>query len=955
MTNNLEKSRTEYSALNTTVAMAARIAAILAGYFTRVIFTHTLSEEYVGINGLFTDILNVLALSELGVGTAITYALYKPVAEKDVEKQKSLMRMYRQIYRVVAVIVLGGGLLVIPFMDVLIRNQTHVEYLTVIYLMYLLNSVLSYLLIYKKTLLDAHQLGYIGVMYQTAFLLLQNLLQMGVLLCTRNFFLFAAVMIFCTLANNLCISQKAERMYPYLREREVQALPMEERQSIYGNIRAMLMHKIGNVIVGNTDNLLLSSLVGIVSVSRYSNYFLIIGSVRQVLNQMFQGITASVGNLGVEEGKERILKIFESSFFMGQWLFGLGAICLYELVDIFVEISFGAQYVFTKDVTLILCLNFYFTGMRQAVLVFRDSMGLFRYDRYKSLAEAAINLLVSIVLGYRMGTSGIFLGTLISTIATSLWVEPYILYKHRLKMSPKGYFLRYALYGCVTFLLWAGEDWLCRHLTSGLAGGAGFKGTWLADGGASQGSMEVLWKTGCIRLTGCFGITNLVYFLLYHRTKEFRLLSKKAYGILRKKFGKKFGLKADGAKKEKVTEISGKCMPEGGCLLALLRGEPIPWGTISEQSPDWGRLANMAAHHGVLSLLYDAVTEQKDLVPEEVRRKTAGAAKRAVMQSYRLLFLCKYLIGRLERAGISVVLLKGVGTASYYPVPELRKTGDVDLLLTNPMELDKAGEVLEACGCVLREKQLSLHHMVFASQEGIDIELHTMLAEPFDNHRMNQYMRGKLAECGEHILRADVMGVTLPILAPGYHAYELLLHMLQHFLRAGFGLKLLCDWVMFWNSEVESGEKERYLSLVRESGIKGFSDMVTAVCCQYLGLSKELVGWMEMEVKEDGVREFMEDVLEAEEFGRSDSERMVSLRNGGLSGYVREFHHQMRLNFPGAGRYFVCWPLLWAITLARFVRNNRRIRNVSCQSILKNAGQRGRLIQKMGLWQYKKK
>ena len=179
--------------------------------------------------------------------------------------------------------------------------------------------------------------------------------------------------------------------------------------------------------------------------------------------------------------------------------------------------------------------------------------------------------------------------------------------------------------------------------------------------------------------------------------------------------------------------------------------------------------------------------------------------------------------------------------------------------------------------------------------------------------------------------------------------------MLQHFLRAGFGLKLLCDWVMFWNSEVESGEKERYLSLVRESGIKGFSDMVTAVCCQYLGLSKELVGWMEMEVKEDGVREFMEDVLEAEEFGRSDSERMVSLRNGGLSGYVREFHHQMRLNFPGAGRYFVCWPLLWAITLARFVRNNRRIRNVSCQSILKNAGQRGRLIQKMGLWQYKKK
>lgn len=946
MAGNLEKSRTEYSALNTTVAMAARIAAILAGYFTRVIFTHTLSEEYVGINGLFTDILNVLALSELGVGTAITYALYKPVAEKDVEKQKSLMRMYRQFYRVVAAIVLGGGLLVIPFMDVLIRNQTRVEYLTIIYLMYLLNSVLSYLLIYKKTLLDAHQLSYIGVMYQTVFLLIQNAAQVGVLLWTRNFFLFAAVMIFCTLANNISISKKAERMYPYLKEKEVQALPKEEKQSIYGNIRAMLMHKIGNVIVGNTDNLLLSSLVGIISVSRYSNYFLIIGSVRQVLNQMFQGITASVGNLGVEEGRDRILKIFESSFFMGQWMFGLSAICLYELADIFVEISFGAQYVFPKDVTLILCLNFYLTGMRQAVLVFRDSMGLFRYDRYKSLAEAAINLVVSIVLGYRMGTLGIFLGTMISTIATSLWVEPYMLYKHRLKMSPKGYFLKYALYACVTFLLWAGEDWLCRYLTGSLAGVSG-AAAWQADGMAVRGGMEALWKICFIRLAVCFGVTNLVYLLLYHRTKEFRLLAKKACGILRQKFGGK-------AQDKKSGSMEDGFLPEGECLLALLRGEPISWETISGQSLDWDRMTAMAARHGVLSLLYDAVAPQEELVPEKIRRKTAGAAKRAVMQSYRLLFLCKYLIGRLERAGISVVLLKGVGTASYYPVPELRKTGDVDLLLTNPTQLDKACEVLGACGCVLKEKQLSLHHVVFGSREGIDIELHTMLAEPFDNHRMNRYLRGRLAECGEHIARADVMGVTLPLLAPGYHAYELLLHMLQHFLRAGFGLKLLYDWVMFWNSEVEPAEKERYLSLVQESGIKGFSDMVTAVCCRYLGLSQGKVRWMEIRVKEGAAREFMADVLEAEEFGRSDSERMVSLRNGGPSGYIREFQHQTRLNFPRASRYFPCWPLLWAITLARFARNNRRIRNVSWQSILRSAGQRGRLMQKMGLWRYKK-
>ena len=266
----MEKSRTEYSARNTTVAMAARAAAILAGFAARVVFTHTLSQDYVGVNGLFSDILNVLALSELGAGTAITYALYRPIAEGDIEKQKSLMRMFRSFYRIVAALVLGLGLLVVPFMNVLIKNQPRIEHLYLIYLLYLLNSVLSYLMVYKRTLVDAHQLGYIGVLYQTGSWILQNVLQILVLLLSRNFILFVGMMILCTLLNNAAISRKADRLYPYLRDRTVQRLPVSEQKEIFRNIRAMLMHKIGAVMVNNTDNLLLSSLVGIVSNSRYS-------------------------------------------------------------------------------------------------------------------------------------------------------------------------------------------------------------------------------------------------------------------------------------------------------------------------------------------------------------------------------------------------------------------------------------------------------------------------------------------------------------------------------------------------------------------------------------------------------------------------------------------------------------------------------------------------------------
>ncbi|MDE5588697.1 MAG: lipopolysaccharide biosynthesis protein [Acetatifactor sp.] len=504
-----KKSRTEYSARNTTVAMVANVTAILVGYLTRVVFTHTLEDAYVGINGLFTNILNVLALSELGLGSAITYALYRPVSEGDLEKQKSYMRLYRQFYRIVAGIVLVGGLMVIPFMDILVKDQDKVEHLIFIYLMYLLNSVISYLLIYKAALLDAHQLNYIGVLYQTVFLIVQNLLQISVILLTKNFILYVLIFILCTITNNFCISRKADKMYPYLKDKEAENLSKQEKNDIYRNVRAMLMHKIGKVAVNNTDNLLLSSIVGITSVSCYSNYYLVIGSVKQILDKVFLAISASVGNLGVEEKGERIKKIFEAAFFAGQWAFGFAAICLYELLDSFVGVSFGSQFVFSKDITLILCVNFYLMGTCRATMIFRDSMGLFRYDRYVSILEAVINLVVSIILGMYWGTAGVFLGTTISTLTTSLWVGPYILYKHKLNCPSRSFFARYALYGTVTFGVWFCTDLLCRRIT---------------------GSLAAMWAG---RLVCCLFIPNLVYLLLYHRTAEFRLLMRKALGILK--------------------------------------------------------------------------------------------------------------------------------------------------------------------------------------------------------------------------------------------------------------------------------------------------------------------------------------------------------------------------------------------------------------------------------------
>lgn len=506
-----QKTRTEYSVRNTTVAFSAQALAILMGFLTRVVFTRTLSEGYVGINGLFTDILNILSLSELGVGTAITYALYGPIAKKDIAKQQALMRLFRNFYRLTAGIVCAAGLCLIPFLDFLMKDRPDVDHLLLIYLLYLFRSVVSYLLIYKKTLIDAHQMNYITVLYHNGFLILQDLCQVLVLLLTGNFILFLVIAVLCTVTGNICMSRKADRLFPYLKEPCSVPLASEERHDIFKNVKAMLMHKLGNVAVNNTDNLLISSFVGVVAAGIYSNYFLIIGSVRQVFDQALLGAAASVGNLGVTEEKEKVHQVFWQLFFIGYWMFGFAGICLLELLNPFVTLAFGKTYLFSEEIVLILCINFFINGMRRPILIFKESMGLFWYDRYKAVAEALLNLVISVALVLHFGVAGVFVGTFCSTVLTSVWAEPYVLYKYRFEMPVGVYFRRYFGYVAVMAGVWALTDAVCRLIT----GSAVF----------------VL----AVRLLLCLILPNLLLWLVYRRSREWSALWGMAERILKKR------------------------------------------------------------------------------------------------------------------------------------------------------------------------------------------------------------------------------------------------------------------------------------------------------------------------------------------------------------------------------------------------------------------------------------
>lgn len=393
-------------------------------------------------------------------------------------------------------------------------------------------------------------------------------------------------------------------------------------------------------------------------------------------------------------------------------------------------------------------------------------------------------------------------------------------------------------------------------------------------------------------------------------------------------------------------------------LLALLNEglrvkEPVESKTLSKADGhtlsgiDWDKLENTARRHSVLSLLcYPCLGTEE--IPEKFRTSVQKEARGIVLQNYHLLLAGRDMVELLAESGIPTAVLKGAAAARSYPEPELRKAGDIDLLVA-PECLEEACKVLERLGCRAAQWQPALHHVALWTADGIEAEVHTMLAEPFDNEQMNLYLKRKLPECLEHLSRRQVMGVELPMLDYGHHAYELLLHMLQHFLRSGFGLRFLCDWVVLWREDIPEAEQKRYLGLVRESRLKGFSDMVTAACRDYLGLEESRISWMELPAR-ISAKEFIQEVLEAEEFGKSSGERMVMLRKPGLSGYVLEFHHQMHLNFPKAGRWFPLWPVLWTVTLVRFLRNNRKIRGVSGRTILRKASERSRVMEQMKLW-----
>ena len=380
-------------------------------------------------------------------------------------------------------------------------------------------------------------------------------------------------------------------------------------------------------------------------------------------------------------------------------------------------------------------------------------------------------------------------------------------------------------------------------------------------------------------------------------------------------------------------------------LGSALHGLPLPtWDDVDPSS-----VLDLAHRHKVTPLLYDAFAS----LPQEnpARSGALDEARVNAHQFWRLLLLTHFCTQTLAEQGIPSVILKGAGAAANWPVPEQRKSGDIDLLPVHEEDFFKAQACLESLGFVPDEFQPANHQVVMHNADRMEIELHRALVEDFDDERVNARFREERATLAPHVIEREVLGVSIPVLDQAHQAFHLLSHMAQDLLRNGFGLRLLCDWVTLWEQEDALAFVPAYLDLVRSAGLEGLSQNVTWLCQNRLELSSPASNLLSQGASENAANALLREVLDAGDFGNSSVNRMVIPRSAAPSDLLREFHHQTKLNFPKASRVFLAWPVLWTATLVRFLHNNRTLRHTSARAVLQTATQRSQLHKQLRIFE----
>lgn len=457
-------SRKRIATKNILISAIAQIVVLLSNFIIRKIFVSTLSVEYLGLNGLFSNIVSLLSLAELGVGSAILFSLYLPLAEEEWGKIQAIMLLFKKIYISIGIVIFLLGMTVVPILPHLIKdNPIARKDLSIFYLLFLFNTASSYFFSYKRALIIADQKKYIDVINTLLFKVVLSITQIAFLLTARSFFLFLINQLLFAVLENISISWVVTKKYPDVYKSSYnESLPKAQLQSIKKNTLALFFHKIGGSIVDGTDNLLMSKLVGIAEVGLYSNYFMIRKAIQVLLDFIYQAIIPTLGNYNVTASLKQKRATFNNFNYLVAVISSVCSITLFNSYNTFIVVWLGPAFLLSPGVVLFIVINFYLYSMRQSVLMFRASMGIYWEDRYKPIIEALINIVASIILGKQYGIMGILLGTTISTFFACTWVEPYYLFKVAYEGNMKEYSVNFSKHTFLTILLGFVTHRICR-------------------------------------------------------------------------------------------------------------------------------------------------------------------------------------------------------------------------------------------------------------------------------------------------------------------------------------------------------------------------------------------------------------------------------------------------------------------------------------------------------------
>lgn len=457
-----KKGRIENSIKNSVFGVVAQGTNVLLGLLVRTFFIRCLNQAYLGVNGLFSNILTMLSLAEMGIGSAILYNMYRPIAEGDEVQIAKLMNFYQRAYSIIGCVVAVCGLCITPFLGYIIKDQPNIPNITVIYLLFLANTVFSYFFAYKRSIFSADQRERVLHFFRLLFYMVRSIVQIVILLAFKSFLAYLVVQILCTMLENLTVSIFADRQYPFLRKYKNSVLSKTEAKGILDHVKALFIYKIGSTALDGTDNILISVFDGVISVGLLSNYTLVTTSVQLLLSQVISSLTGSVGNYVAQESEEKHEKLLERLTFLNFIIYGGSFVVLISCLTPFVAVWAGENYVLSFAVVFVHCLNMYIYGMMNSVWTFRSTMGLFMHGKWRPLISAIINIVVSILLAQRMGLLGVLLGTTITRMTTNVWYDPYIVYKYGLKKSVRRYYAQWGLY----FLTCCALTLIIRYINS---------------------------------------------------------------------------------------------------------------------------------------------------------------------------------------------------------------------------------------------------------------------------------------------------------------------------------------------------------------------------------------------------------------------------------------------------------------------------------------------------------